>query len=74
MKGYVRIQPHEGGWEYVSIYQSDGLLVASIPDLVWNEMKSIYGVNVDSDTFIEDVRACLQDFFNGSSVLGESWK
>ena len=74
MCGYVKYKPHVGGWFYVFIYREDGSLLASIDSFAWDDMQNNYGINVNSDTFIEDVCKYLDNFCESANSRGECWQ
>ena len=74
MRGCIEIIQRDNSWNSVFIKRIDGSFVAAVSELMWNDMVNEYGVNVDSDDFIESVESYFDAFDKKAHRLGECWR
>ena len=72
MKGHVEVR-HRDGWDDYLVFDSDGVLFATMGDFMWSEFNDEYEVSEDDDDFIESVDAYMQKIVDNSNELGLLW-
>ena len=72
MKGHVEVR-HRDGWDDYLIFDSDGVLFATMGDFMWSEFNDEYEVSEDDDNFVECVDAYMQKIVGNANELGLLW-